>query len=234
MKHNFSEAIKFLVSPFWENGKVLDTPKSNIKKLSLSPEKMSFVKRFVSLLMESSYTGDYSKIYYADYYISISEVHRQLVNQGNSTALNCVKNQIRYTTAKIKKHFGESMALDILTNSKTDISPYVKVLNSLYSKYVNKFNVADYLIVDTPSIIENRNLTDWEFNNFLNAIEPYSKFMASKSISQITNSMWGYFWYLVNSRGELAAEDNQRYLQLLFRLGLYEHIPDFSIDDMEE
>lgn len=202
--------------------KFYDNVKSD-DKYSLSTAEKHFIKRYLSLVINSSIVSDSTKAYLR--YPAISsdrQTFQSIINSQKKDRKSKVYNyntviaMLNYDEKKLIKYFDEDM-LEIIMKikkvRKIDLSKYEGQLNIAIARFGKPNELVDELVLKVPLTELGGELTNQEFNELLEIIKPFSKVAMKQLIETLPENYKQYLNYLlfVEEKGQL---DRDRYTLL--------------------
>lgn len=202
--------------------KFYDNVKSD-DKYSLSTAEKHFIKRYLSLVINSSIVSESTKAYLR--YPAISsdrQTFQSIINSQKKDRKSKVYNyntviaMLNYDEKKLIKYFDEDM-LEIIMKikkvRKIDLSKYEGQLNIAIARFGKPNELVDELVLKVPLTELGGELTNQEFNKLLEIIKPFSKVAMKQLIETLPENYKQYLNYLlfVEEKGQL---DRDRYTLL--------------------
>jgi hypothetical protein len=204
-KGNKGGVIKTIVTSFYVNGALKDEPDSKSKLLRFSKDTIAQLGRVVRLIMTSDFVSESSKLYYSNVYMTISGVYLKERDREDTT-FNKVKNRIAYDTAKVSRHFGDTLQ-DIVMCREPDLGRLALKLEALYRKHMNEFSLQDKILLKMPSVKPCSILSHDEYMRVISILKTYSKKAVKDAEESIGYIEWGYVEHLLQNQSELNTVD---------------------------
>ena len=185
---------------------------------------MRFVKRYLSLIMNSSIVSDSTKAYIRYNRIGSNRVIvKDIVNAskkskyGKTLNENTVLAMLNYDQKKLQKYFDDDMLSKIRMSTYKDLNVYEEQLNIAIAKYGKSSELKEYLAIDIPVTEICGKLSDSDFDILLNIVKPYSKGVMKQLIEVIPDKMKGYLNFLlyIEEKSQLDSERYDKLKQLL-------------------
>lgn len=215
--------LKEVVYDFYEDGKVLEEPKFVRLNPNMDQERQLILRDLTELMMKTDFFNEEVKIYISGYLINFNGVVDALELKHNKEFnVNTVRSKIGYMKTKFEKTFGTDMLKDLLIYFNEDVETYkLKVRGELDKS--KGIKLADFIDLDLETDNKNEtsddfDITDDEFDEFLEAIAPYTV-KAKEIVSQtIGDEVKGYFNFLCRN-SDLSEKDMERLNELKKLLG---------------
>ena len=194
-----------------EDGNFREEPLGMLQKLN--QDRIDLLKDFIKLLMTTNIITRETRIYIKDPYISyrnVSEkINRELQNGEKEVNSNTVSAKIQYDRKKLDTKFGTDFILDMMTQTKS-LDKYREKIASAYVTYgTTNTKIRKNLLIDIPSDCVNANVSDEDFESFIDIIKPYIRSQVEFISNNLPQSSCGYFNYLL-SNASLTRKDKER------------------------
>lgn len=212
------QQIKGIVTDFVsEDGKILEVP-SRTKGYSKlwDGRRLQFMRGFLDLILNTSFTSNVTKSYILDKYISIKGLSEELNNKGFEVNANTLQTKIFRDQKKIQSVFGDRVLLDILHYDNIPMEKYEKALSEAFEKY-SDLKLLNNLALKLPQANINSSVTEEEFADFVQAIQPFNKWHMQCVEDGLSKQSVGYIKYLLSSSllNKVDIERKNIVLQLL-------------------
>lgn len=186
----------------------------------LSVAEKHFVKRYMSLIMNTGIVSDSTKEFIRYYLVdSTRKVVKSMVNGSKRDKKrkelneNTVLAMIQYDSKKLQKYFDDDMLEKIKDSTYKDISVYEEQLNLAIAKFGKASELKEHLVLDVPLTEICGKLSDSDFKILLDIVKPYSKGVMKQLIEIIPDNMKAYLNYLLYVE-EKSQLDQDRYEKL--------------------
>lgn len=202
-----------------DNRHVKALPGGKLGKMNLPNNKIKFLADLIVLLRDTNIITEETKIYIFNKYMTkrgVNEIIRE--TSGKEVPFNNTASKIQYDHAKLQKLFGENLIYDVLSKTR-NIESYESILDSQYMKYSNSSEIRDKLIINIPNNCMQREITEEQFQDFVEVILPYIKNQVKFIEDNIDREACGYFNYIISSPN-LTDEDKERLNRLKMLLGI--------------
>lgn len=203
-----------------ENGDYfMSNPKAE-QSYKLSVVEKHFVKRYMSLIMNTGIISDSTKEFIRYYLIdSTRQVVKGMVSGSKNDKKhkelneNTVLAMIQYDSKKLQKYFDDDMLEKIKDSTYKDISVYEKQLNLAIAKFGKPSELKEHLALEVPLTEICGKLSDSDFKILLDIVKPYSKGVMKQLIEIIPDNMKAYLNFLLYVE-EKSQLDQERYEKL--------------------
>ena len=228
---NFVERLRQVIYSLWdkETGELRDIEVSIYLPKRLSEKRKRVLRRLVMVLMQTDFIKDETvKEYLSSYGDSYEDVGRRI----NANPARIKRKVFYYCSVsekwpgKLMEKFGDLFLVEIMDYPGHDITRIEQAINQEYIKYFGLYNLQDELVLEIPYRYQMDKIEDAEFNEFKEAIKPYTKREIERVKKSLTVAQRGYFWFLVNNQYGLQGKDLERFKELKALLG----ITDASVD----
>lgn len=216
MGSSILRATREIISDLMDkDGNYYEKPKGRLGQLNLEKKRMDFIYSYVDFVLNSNCLCEFTKQYlfglgsvrgFAESYNSILGDKQKRVNEHSA------QSKIFYDKSKLEKLFSKSMVTDVLY-LHDDISAYEEKLLSALVRYTKWGGMRDSLILQLPRDYMNAELSDQEFHELIQTITPYTKRYIRNVEKSISQSMVGYFNFLISGKG-LQGADLERFNML--------------------
>ena len=147
-------------------------------KMKLPEECIEFLRKYLEFMLNSKILNKAARIYIESPYDTAKLVFSMYNKDNPSDTLNIKTSlaNLDYNRKKINRHFDEDMLFNVIyMSAKADLSKYTNQLRVAMDKF-NKTNVfSDYINLNLPKIIGDREVLGMNIDSFLLAIAPYRK-----------------------------------------------------------
>ncbi len=209
MNNRFTRQLKDLVADFTDDkGNILEQPKGRFVRKKLDGRRISFLRRFIDLLLNTKFTSKETKYYISNKYITMEGVVEELAQEGKKASVDSVSSRVWYDKNKIISWFGEKVIVDMTEYSNINIDEYEKKLEAAISKYGGK-KINDYLAIKLPEGRYEGKISDEQFTKLLELLKPYTKKYMKNLAKSIPAGHIGYLMYILSSN-ILDDEDLRR------------------------
>lgn len=183
----------------------------------VEPESMDIMRMFAQLVVTTKFIADDNVKYFLTHH---AKNYREAAADKKMSEAYLRKRVYYYCSAsdghpgKIAQKFGVDL-FDVMRNPHSSRFIEVRTLiNNELIKYSGFDNLQDEIIINIPHYKDNVNLSDEEFERFVNKIKPYVKKIMDETKGSLTRRECSYFWYLMNNQYSVDGEDKLRFLQL--------------------
>lgn len=220
-RSNLYKQLKDLVYGYTgSNGEILRKPRGVIADQVKDEDINVFLQEFVGVILNSDYFCMETKLYLKNYYITYNGIVSELKDAGVAANINTVKSKLWHDRAKLVKHFGERVLLDLVVYGKVEnLSYYRESLNRVKEKYaMSKFlqlNIALKLpSLDNSSSVVSVNKED--FNEFIGIVAPYCKSHMEYISNNIDKNVVGYCRYLLDN--DIISDEDKENKEILMQI----------------
>ncbi|MBU3072841.1 hypothetical protein [Clostridium estertheticum] len=198
-----------------EEGHILNKPKPySIKANKLNKKRMDFIKQFIDLLLNTKFISNESKIYLLNKNYTMRNVHEEIQKLGSKIAYRTVTAKIYYDATKVASYFTNNIS-DILFYDKVNMDIYEEALSEALNKYSNKKILHQNIGLKLPKTKLNRSLSDQEFEDFMQIIQPYLKSQMDYIFENISKDSVGYAEFILSSSNEILTYNQNQQKKLL-------------------
>lgn len=194
-----------------------ERPIGSIGKMNIDKRRDDFLKRYITLIINSKIVSDTTKIYIKDFMTSVASViksHNQTLPEGERINIKTAQSKVDYDTRKLLKYFPDNMLTQVMAYGKCDLEDYEKRLNLAMADYGKKNNMLGNLILRLPDRVEVQdNLEEDEFKRFMDMIAPYFKKNIKYLEDNLPEKAVGYIKFLLSS--PLVTQSHKEHYELL-------------------
>lgn len=211
-KTSILEGFKMVIADMLDsNGNFRVTPIGTTGRLNLSNNRIKLLIDVIKLLRDTDIISDETRIYIFNKYITIKGVN-EIINDRmggkEEVKFNNTLSKIQYDKNKLERLLGKDFFGSVLSSNR-DISLYEKIVYELYIKYSKTDKIRENLILNIPKDCMSTELSDEEFNEFIQIISPYLKSQIKFIEENLSRKACGYFNYLL-SVPTLEGKDKER------------------------
>lgn len=192
--------LRTVINDYYVDDVMLQVPRNYGRYVNIDSERYDLLTDIIFLMLKTSYSGSATKIYLLNPFMNIKGIVH-LYNTNNNKALTeqGVYTSIWRDKVKFIKDFGESIIVKLVYDRELDISVYKEKVAELLNEYSqsNLLNEIS-LNLENDKNIYNEELSDEEFNRFIELIRPYTKRNIKRVENSINESMIGYIHYILN------------------------------------
>jgi hypothetical protein len=187
--------------------------KEYVKK-DLDEQRVKLMFDLTDLLMNTDYISEESKLYLSVRYINyagmVDELYKATGKLSNESA---IQSRVWYDKKKLVNDLGENIVLDTIEYTKQDITKYMDRISVIRLK-VNKVDLLKEVSLEFPrEVVYCDDITDEQFEEFLDVIAPYTKNCMKQVVSNIDENVLGYIRY-ITTHSIISETDKDRYNQL--------------------
>jgi hypothetical protein len=196
-----------------DEGKLYERPIGTISKRNLDKKRDDFLKRYISLIMNTRIVSDTTKLYIKSTLPSVASViasYNQTVSEDEQINIKTAQSKIDYDSNKLLKYFPDNMISQVLSNSSCNLNDYERRLNLAVVDYGKKNKLLDNLMLRLPKVEVQDNLDEDKFTEFISMIAPYFKKHIKYLEDNLPKNAVGYMMYLM-STPQLSGEHKERY-----------------------
>lgn len=209
MSTSILKQLKPVVCDFLDkDGNILYEPSGRYIRINIKPDRIEFLRQFIDLLLNTKYISKETKMYISNRYMTISNVYEELKVSNKDINLNTVKAKIFYDKNKIAALFGDDMLAKVIEYKDTDMGEYWEKIYKALEKY-GSTGVFDGIALKMPPSNLEKEITDEEFNEFIECIKPYLLTHMQEKSKGINRKVVGYIKYIMSS-SVLSKEDIER------------------------
>lgn len=212
-----STLLKTLVCAFYnfETEEISDEPSAKFLPYKYDGQHLDVMRRLVKILMQTDYMNDITKKY-----LSSTKSTYRSVSEELDINFNTAKSSVWYYMKKVGNDISKSNIFELMYKPKNSVVAIEKQVVQVEMVLYDKEEIWEHLIikVDKPKI--NAVISDVDFNTLISTLRPYSKKAVRDNLSELTDDMKGYFWYLMEYDGMLEGKDAENMEVLKEMLGI--------------
>jgi hypothetical protein len=206
------DILKDMVDP---DGNLYEMPVGSLEKRNLDKRRIEFLKKYVSLLLETKIISKTTKLYLfgTGSLRMIIQNYNRTLSEHEQINLNTAQSKVNYDKKKLESIFPDDMLSKVVFYRDTDIGQYEKQLALAFSKYATKNNLMENLALKLPSNLLNDILSDQEFDEIFSYIAPYCKSQMKYIQENLPAEEVGYINCLMSTQS-LQGVDKERFERL--------------------
>jgi len=196
----------------YENN-LYERPIGIIAKRNLDKKRDSFIRSYISFIMNSKIISDTTKLYIRSSSNSVASAiknYNQTASEDEAINIKTAQSKINYDINKLLKYFPDNMLSQVLAYNSCNLEDYEKRLNLAIADYTKKNKLLDNLALKIPRVPVEESLKEDEFNELLSIIKPYIRMHMQYIENNIDNKSCGYLLYLMSAPC-LEGENRKRY-----------------------
>jgi hypothetical protein len=206
------DILKDMVDP---DGNQYKMPVGVLGKRNLDKRRIEFLKKYVSLLLDTKIISDTTKLYLfgtGSLRMIILSYNRNLP-ENEQINFNTAQSKVNYDKRKLESFFPDDMLSKVIFYKDANIGQYEKQLALALSKYAMKNKLMDNLALKLPPNLLNDTLSDQQFDEIFRDIAPYCKNQMKYIQENLPSEGVGYINYLMSQQG-LQGVDKKRFERL--------------------
>ncbi|MEG0396107.1 MAG: hypothetical protein RR576_06280 [Oscillospiraceae bacterium] len=190
---------------------------------SITEERLSFLKRYMRLIIETNIVCPFTKQYIFDG-SSVTSIVNRMLREGEDVNIHTAYNKVNYDSKKLNKYFTDEHMLCNVAYSlvggdkgKALMQQYVNELNIASARYYKRNTLSKNLALtlSTKPICES--ITQDEFESLLKTLQPYSLTNMENAAKALSENQIGYYNHMLRAKS-LNDTDRERYNKLLLTL----------------
>lgn len=212
---DFGKHLRKVVSDFYADGVVLEKSNGKYISNSLPYERVKVLRKLITLIMKTSFTDEYTKIYLSneDYtYQKVTDILNE--KYGKGLKVTQVKGKIWHNIRKVSNLLGAEALKLIINYRDNKVNIYEEIIDRELLKYRKVLQSGVLIDIQTENF--RTSLDEEEFKRFLEIIKPYTLRGVEQARKQLTNEMLEYVNYLNVNLESLGQEDLKRYQAIMY------------------
>ena len=196
----------------YENN-LYERPIGIIAKRNLDKKRDSFIRSYISFIMNSKIISDTTKLYIRSSSNSVASAiknYNQTASEDEAINIKTAQSKINYDINKLLKYFPDNMLSEVLVHSSCNLDDYTRRLNLAIADYSKKNKLLDNLALKIARVAVQESLEEDEFNQLISIIKPYIKSHMRYIEENLDTKSCGYLLYLMSAPC-LQGEDKERY-----------------------
>lgn len=184
-----------------KNGNLRGQTLHSIIPESLEQNRLDFLESLLTLAIKTDYLSYESKYYIQNRDLSMSNVHRDLIednyyaNHGlKELSEKGVITKLYRDQEKMDKELGQSVVVDALSKLRP-IAQYTEALARAFTK-AGSNDIKDNLIIELDSDVVTTEIGSDDFDMLVSLLEPYFKSKANELKDSLTEQQVGYLNYI--------------------------------------
>ncbi|MVX63107.1 hypothetical protein GKZ28_05265 [Clostridium chromiireducens] len=197
----------------YENN-LYERPIGIIAKRNLDKKRDSFIRNYISFIMNSKIISDTTKLYIrsssSNSVAAAIKNYNQTASEDEAINIKTAQSKINYDINKLLKYFPDNMLSEVLVHSSCNLDDYIRRLNLAIADYSKKNKLLDNLDLKIARVAAQESLEEDEFNELISIIKPYIKSHMRYIEENLDTKACGYLLYLM-STPQLDGENKERY-----------------------
>lgn len=215
-KDSFTSQLKDIIADFYDadNKKVYDEPKCRYIKKELNKNQIRALKDITRVVMCTDIVSDTYKQYLLMRYGTYQDLADEMeLKYGANYNTSTLQSRVWTNRNKLVQLYGDKCLSNIILYNKF-IDKYNAISREILFKYVGNNNMLNGLCIKIDSDVAScDNITDEQFDDFVDMILPYTKRTAKYLLESLDKEVIGYIKYLMCA-SDLSDTDFSRYDRL--------------------
>jgi len=206
------KSLRYIVCAFYVDGVIKEKPSKRYIKHELSKDRVELLRKIVRLLVMTDFSSEPTKLYLANPTYTYKHVADIISEKGIKINANQAKGKVWYDIRKLTGTIGDDAIDNILMYRHSDITMYENAINSKLSSLSD--NILDNFALDLSTNLQVDKLSDYDFDDMVKLISPYSKRYRDLVARSVTDEMKEYLSFLIGNNASLNGIDLDRYNKL--------------------